>query len=291
NDASFVFEPERSNNLGLGFRCGFLGLLHLDIVRERLKREYDLDLTITSPSVAYRVTLIDDQQIIIKTAEDFPSPIKIKKIEEPWLKINLVTPQNCLGQVMSLIKQNKGEIINTHFLFNQQIDNSSEEPNKQCQVVLDLEMPLSLLLVNFYDKLKSISSGYASYSYELLGYRITKVSKLDILIAEEKIVPLSRIVYQDRAYAEGRILVDQLKKNLPRQQFEIKIQAVVNGKIIAAERLSALRKDVTAKLYGGDISRKMKLLKKQKKGKKRMRQHGKVYVPTEIYVKMLTINK
>lgn len=279
NDASLSFEPEQTDSLGFGFRAGFLGLLHLDIIQERLKREYNLDLVITSPSVAYQVGLDNGQVEIIYSATQFPSPERIKKVEEPWVEAEIVVPEKYVGAVMELVKQYRAEFDKMEYLDQEQTNNR--------QALLHYQLPLSLLLVDFYDKLKSVSSGYASYSYRLIGYRPAKVVKMDILAAGEQVSQLAAIVYQDWAYQSGRKIVKALKEVLPRQQFEIKLQAAIGSKIIASERIPPLRKDVTAKLYGGDVSRKQKLLKKQKKGKKRMMKFAKVNIPPEAYLAVM----
>jgi GTP-binding protein LepA len=304
NDAALSFEPEHSSALGFGFRCGFLGLLHLEIFQERLKREFGLDLIVTVPSVAYRVTLkskglkkeleaklkskefsgfgdLLEDQIIIKSPVDLPDPNYIEKIEEPMIKADIVTPKLYLGAIMQLVVEKRGEYSNTEYLV--------AESEADSRVILHYKMPLASILTDFYDKLKSVSSGYASLNYEFVGYQAADVVRLDILVAEEPVEALATIVYRDETYRAGRQMVETLKESLPKQWFMVKLQAAIGGKIIAAERLAALRKDVTAKLYGGDVTRKMKLLKKQKKGKKKMAEigAGKVDIPTETFLKIL----
>lgn len=274
NDAALTYEPERSQALGFGFRCGLLGMLHLEILQERLRREYDLDLVVTVPSVAYRLFMTSGEEKIIKSAQEMPDPSQIDHIEEPWVKIDIITPTDYVGNIMSLVSDRRGEYKNTEYLDTE-------------RAILHYEMPLSAVIVDFYDKLKSATAGYASLNYEFFDYRPAKIIKLDILVAEEPVEALATLIPESEAYREGRRVVDLLKENLPRQQFVIKIQAAIGGKIIAAERLSALRKDVTAKLYGGDVTRKRKLLEKQKKGKKKMMQKGSVDIPTETYLKVL----
>lgn len=277
NDAALVFEPENSPALGFGFRCGFLGLLHLDIVKERLRREYGLELIVTVPSVAYLVTEKgQNQAITIKSPLELPDPSKIEKIEEPFMKLDVVSPKEYLGQVMQLIQERRGDYLNTEYL-------------DESRAVLHYEIPLSALLVDFYDKLKSATSGYASLNYEFCNYRKADVVRLDILVAEEKIEPLASLVYRDQAYFAGRKIVESLKGTLPRQMFELKIQAAIGGKVIAAERLPAMRKDVLAKMSGGDYTRKRKLLERQKKGKKELLSKGlgKVDIPPEAYLSIL----
>ncbi len=301
NDASLVFEPERSPALGFGFRAGFLGLLHLDIVQERLKREYGLDLIITSPSVAYRVFFSRGEPVlggekslqgnnfkIIHSPGDLPDPSRIAEIQEPWMKVDIITPHSYLGSIMNLLSnmvkgvESKIKFISLEYIG--QTPNYSYSKNRgEQRVILHYQIPLSLLLIDFYDKLKSISQGFASYSYQFLDYQKAEVVKLDILVAGELVDQLSTIVYRDWAYSAGRQITKQLKEILPRQLFEVKIQAAVGGKILASEKIPAMRKDVTAKLYGGDVTRKMKLLKKQKKGKKRLMKMGKVDIPAEAY--------
>jgi GTP-binding protein LepA len=276
NDASLTFEPEDSSALGLGFRVGFLGLLHLDIVRERLKREYGMNLVITPPSVSYQVFPEGKDMEIIKSPSAFPDPSQIKEIREPWVKIDIVSPQKYFGPLMEYIESlGKAQFISLEYIKSSQKDKRG---------LIHYELPLSLLLVDFYDKIKGLSRGYASYSYQFLEYRLTDVVKLDILVAGDPVEQLATIVYRDQAYFSGRRIVKRLKEILPRQMFEIKIQAAIGGKILASEKISALRKNVTAGLYGGDVSRKQKLLKKQKKGKKKMEQLGKVNIPPEAYL-------
>ncbi len=276
NDAALVYEPEHSHALGFGFRCGFLGILHLEIFQERLKREYGLDLIVTIPSVAYKIYKKNSEIEIIRTPQQFPSREIIEKVEEPWVNLDIITPKEYVGAVMSLAQDKRGVYKNTEYI-------------DQTRAILHYEIPMSSILTDFYDKIKSVSSGYASLNYEFLGYREVKVVKMDILVAEEPVEALATIVYEDEAYRRGREIVKILKESLPRQMFMIKIQAAIGGKIIASERLSALRKDVTAKLYGGDVSRKRKLLEKQKKGKKKMMAigRGKVDIPSNIFVKIL----
>jgi len=276
NDASLIFEPEDSSALGPGFRAGFLGLLHLDIVRERLKREYGLNLVITPPSVSYQVFLEGKEMEVIKSPSSFPDPSQIDEIKEPWVKIDIVSPQKHFGPLMEYIESlGKAQFISLEYIKSTQKDKRG---------LIHYEAPLSLLLVDFYDKIKGLSRGYASYSYQFLEYRLANVAKLDILVAGDSVEQLATIVYRDQAYFSGRGIVKRLKKILPRQMFEIKVQAAIGGKILASEKISALRKNVTAGLYGGDVSRKQKLLKKQKKGKKKMEQLGKVNIPPEVYL-------
>ncbi|TSC93553.1 MAG: GTP-binding protein LepA, partial [Candidatus Berkelbacteria bacterium Athens1014_28] len=274
NDASLTFLPERSEVLGFGFQCGFLGLLHLDIVRERLEREFDLNVVITTPTVEYRIKKRNGEEIIIERASEMPEVNTFEEIFEPWSTLEIVTPKDYIGQIMDLCQKKRATFENTEYL----------DDNR---VILKYQIPLSELIVNFYDQLKSISSGYASMNYEQLDFRPAKLSKVDIAIAEEKVDALSFIFFAPNAQSEARRIVERLKDLIPRQNFEIKIQAMIGGQIIASERISPLRKDVTAKLYGGDVTRKNKLLDKQKKGKKRLRQFGRVNVPGDIFVKVL----
>lgn len=261
SDAALSYEAENSVALGFGFRCGFLGLLHLEIVQERLRREFNLDLIVTAPSVAYQVQTTDGKTRVVKSPQDLPEPTSIAHMEEPMMKIDIITPTEYVGALMQMIQERRGEYKNTEYL--------SED-----RAMLHYRLPLSVMLVDFYDKLKSISAGYASLNYELDGYQPVEAVRLDILVAEEKVEPLASIVYRDEAYTAGRKIVDKLKEVLPRQMFEVKIQAAIGGKVVASTKLAAMRKDVTAKLYGGDVTRKRKLLEKQKKGKKKMKLMG-----------------
>jgi len=280
NDAALSYEPERSDALGFGFRCGFLGLLHLEVFQERLRREYDLDLIVTVPSVAYKVYKSNGEEIIIRTPQRLPDPTQVSTISEPWVKLDIITPKNYLGNVIKLTQEKRGIYKNTEYI-------SAEGDDSR--VLLHYEIPLSAILTDFYDKIKSVSAGYASINYDYLDYRPADVVKMDILVAEDIVESLATIVYRDDAFRQGREIVDILKDNLPKQMFAVKIQAALHGKVIAAEKLSALRKDVTAKLYGGDVSRKRKLLEKQKKGKKKMMTAGKgsVEIPPDTFVKIL----
>ncbi len=276
NDSALIYEAEHSDALGFGFRCGFLGILHLEIFQERLRREYGLELIVTLPSVAYKVYLKNGEEFIMRTPQQFPNRESIEKIEEPWVKLDIITPKDYVGGVMSLAQEKRGVYKNTEYI-------------DETRAILHYEMPMSAILTDFYDKIKSVSSGYASINYEFFKYEEAKVVKMDILVAEEIIEALSTIVYEDEAFKEGKEIVNTLKESMPKQMFVLKLQASIGGKIIAGERLSALRKDVTAKLYGGDVSRKRKLLEKQKKGKKKMMMSGKgsVDIPPETFVKIL----
>lgn len=289
NDASLSFEPDHSPALGFGFRCGFLGLLHLEIVSERLRREYSLDVIITVPSVAYRVylnesgmnawkrltkersPLFDGKARIITSALELPIESHIDHVEEPYVRVEIITPGTTLGNVMDLSVKSKGTILKTEFI--------DEE-----RAIITIELPLASILVDFYDKLKGTSSGYASYSYDLVGYKHADVVRLDVLVAEDPVDALASLVDRNDAEREARKIVERLKENIPQQLFEVKIQATIGARIVASSRISPLRKDVTAKLYGGDVTRKRKLLEKQKKGKKRMRSFGKVDIPQEAFL-------
>lgn len=274
NDAALTYEPENSSALGFGFRCGFLGLLHLEIFQERLKREFNLELVVTIPSVAYKVYLRAGEIKDVYNPQEFPDPTFINYVEEPIMKVDIFTPKDYLGAVMQLATEKRGIYETTEYL-------------DEDLAVLHYQLPLTQLIVDFYDKLKSISSGYASLNYDFLKYERTEVVKMDILVAEEKIEALSLITYKDSMMPVGRKIVETLKDSLPRQQFMVKIQASVGGKIIASERISALRKDVTAHLYGGDWTRRAKLLEKQKKGKKKMMAIGKVDIPPDTFLAVL----
>lgn len=280
NDASFFFEPERSTALGFGLRCGFLGLLHLEIIKERLRREYNLELVVTTPSVAYKVKEKSGEEKIIKGALEMPDYSKIDNIEEPWVKTDILTPSEYIGSIMQLVQEKRGVYQNTEYLTG--ASNSTSD-----RVILHYEMPLSSILTDFYDKLKSASSGYASLNYEFSGYRPADIVRLDILVAEEKAEALSTLIIREEAQRVGRQIVETLKKSIPKQMFEVKIQAALGGTIIASERLSAMRKDVLAKMSGGDWTRKAKLLAKQKKGKKAMKAGGHVDIPAEAYLAVL----
>jgi len=276
SDSSLVYEPEHSQALGFGFRCGFLGLLHLEIFQERLRRDFDLDLVVTTPSVAYHLTKTDGSQIVVRSALNLPEASQIAEIKEPWVTLDVISPKEYMGGIMSLVTEKRGTYVNTEY-----IDDN--------RVVLHYKMPMSTILTDFYDKIKSATSGYASINYEFFNYQSTEVQRLDVLVAEEAVEALATIVYKDEAFKRGKEIVNTLKETLPRQQFVLKIQAAIGGKVIAAERISALRKDVTAKLYGGDVSRKRKLLEKQKKGKKKMMSmgKGKVDIPPETFLAVL----
>lgn len=274
NDAALSFEPENSGALGHGFRCGFLGLLHLEIVQERLEREYDLNLIVTAPSVSYIVADKKGEEHLIKNPAEFPDPAIIEDVKEPWVRLELLTPKDYVGGILNLCQEKRGIQKNLQYI-------------EEDRVVITVEIPLASIVIDFYDQLKSITSGYASMNYEYLEYRSGNLVKMDILIAGEKVEALAQILHRDNAFYVGRSLTKKLKDLIPKAQFEIAIQASIGSKIIARETLGALRKDVTAKLYGGDRSRKDKLLKKQKAGKKRMKMVGRVELPQKAFLAIL----
>ena len=278
NDAALFFEPETSVALGFGFRCGFLGLLHLEIIQERLEREYNLDLVTTAPSVIYKVYLTDGTSFDLSNPSNMPDPARIAKMEEPIVKAEIMLPKDYVGPIMELCQQRRGEYISMEYL-----DSS--------RVMLTYHMPLNEIIYDFFDVLKSRSRGYASFDYSLLGYQESELVKLDILVNREPVDALSFIVHKDSATERGRKMCEKLKKEIPRHLFEIPIQAAIGSKIIARETISAMRKDVLAKCYGGDISRKKKLLEKQKEGKKRMRQIGSVEVPQKAFMSVLKLDE
>ncbi len=277
NDASLTFEPESSLALGFGFRCGFLGLLHMEIIQERLYREFDMDVITTVPNVSYRVTTTRGEQVDVHNPSGLPEPTMVAKIEEPYILAQIITKSEFLGNVMKLCIDKRGTLKNQVFI-------------TQDRVEVNFDMPLSEIVFDFYDKLKSISRGYASFDYHRTGYKESKLAKLDILLNGEPVDALSSLIYHEHAYSFGRKMCEKLKELIPRQQFDIAIQAAIGAKIIARETIKALRKDVTAKCYGGDISRKRKLLDKQKKGKKRMRQVGNVEVPQQAFLAVLKMD-
>ena len=278
NDASMSYELESSIALGFGFRCGFLGLLHMEIIQERLEREYNLDLITTAPNVVYRVTKTNGETMMVYTPLDYPDPADIQLAEEPFAKVNLIAPQEYVGNIMDLCQQRRGEFKDMVYL----------DANR---VELHYEMPLNEIIYDFFDALKSRTRGYGSLDYELIGYRPSRLVKLDILLNGEIVDALSFILFADNAYPRARKICEKLKDNIPRAQFEIPIQAAIGGKIIARETIKALRKDVLAKCYGGDITRKKKLLEKQKEGKKRMRTFGTVSVPSEAFMAVLKLDE
>ena len=276
NDSSLFSEPETSQALGFGFRCGFLGLLHMEIIQERLEREYDLNLIATTPSVMYQITKKDGKTIKISNPVSFPSKIEIEKIEEPYVKVNIITPSQYIGGIMDLVQDRRGTFKNMEYI-------------DEKRAILDYELPLNEIILDFYDKLKSRSSGYASLDYEFISYKQSDLIKVDILANHEIVDALSFIVHKDKAYYRARKIVEKLKEIIPRQLYQVPIQAAIERKIIARETIKALKKDVIAKCYGGDITRKRKLLEKQKAGKKRMKRLGKVEIPQEAFLGILKI--
>ena len=289
NDASLTMEPESSGALGFGFRCGFLGLMHLEIIQERLEREYDLDLIVTAPSVAYQVILQDDSTIRVDNPSKLPQPHEIREIQEPVLGITIVAPNRHVGVIMELMHARRAEFRRMEYIQGISGKDGGDAREERTRVVMEYAMPLSEMLADFYNQLKSRTQGYASLDYTFEGYRAAPLSRVDILINHLPVEALSMIVHRDLAVPHGRELVDKLKATIPRQLFEVPIQAAIGSRIIARETVRALRKDVLAKCYGGDISRKRKLLEKQKEGKKRMKSVGRVEVPQEAFLSLLGI--
>jgi GTP-binding protein LepA len=277
NDASLTFEPESSTALGFGFRCGFLGMLHMEIIQERLEREFNINVITTVPNVSYKIYTKKEELIEVHNPSEMPDPTLIDRIEEPYIRASIITPMEYIGPIMTLCLGKRGELIKQEYISGNRIE-------------LIYDLPLSEIVFDFYDKLKSISKGYASFDYHMNGYRASKLVKLDILLNGEPVDALSSLIYADNAYSLGRRMCEKLKELIPRQQFEIAIQAAIGAKIIARETIKPVRKDVTAKCYGGDISRKRKLLEKQKKGKKRMKQIGSVEVPQKAFLAVLKLD-
>jgi GTP-binding protein LepA len=279
NDSSLVFEPESSAALGFGFRCGFLGMLHMEIIQERLEREFNMTVITTVPNVSYFCYMRKDptEKIIVNNPSELPDPAALEFIEEPYIKAQIITKSDYVGQVMTLCIEKRGELQNQVYL-------------TQDRVEITFHMPMAEIVFDFYDRLKSVSRGYASFDYHPIGYQKSDLVKMDVLLNHEQVDALSALVHRSNAFDLGKKICNKLKELIPRQQFEIPIQAAIGAKVIARETIKALRKDVTAKCYGGDISRKRKLLEKQKQGKKRMRQVGRVEVPQEAFLAVLKLN-
>ncbi|EHL2539606.1 elongation factor 4, partial [Listeria monocytogenes] len=278
NDSALQFEAETSQALGFGFRCGFLGLLHMEIIQERIEREFNIDLITTAPSVIYHVNLTDGSNIVVDNPAEMPEPGVIESVEEPYVKATVMVPNDYVGAVMELAQNKRGNFITMEYL-------------DDIRVSIVYEIPLSEIVYDFFDQLKSSTKGYASFDYELIGYKASKLVKMDILLNAEKVDALSFIVHRDFAYERGKIIVEKLKELIPRQQFEVPIQAAIATKIVSRSTIKALRKNVLAKCYGGDVSRKRKLLEKQKEGKKRMKQIGSVEVPQEAFMAILKMDE
>jgi len=278
NDSAIYYEPETSSALGFGFRCGFLGLLHMEIVQERLEREFNQNIVNTVPNVRYKVIKKTGEEIFIENPAQLPSPVEIEEIQEPYIKAQIITPSEYIGNIMKLCMDRRGTLVNTHYLSAERVD-------------MTWELPLAEVVFDFYDKLKSTTRGYASLDYEFYDYKAGDLVKLDILINGDQVDALSSIVHRSKAYEWGKKLCTKLKDLIPRQMFEVAIQAAIGSKVIARTNVKALRKNVLAKCYGGDITRKRKLLEKQKEGKKRMKQVGNVEIPQEAFLAVLSIDK
>ena len=278
NDAALSWEPETSDALGFGFRCGFLGLLHMDIVRERLEREYDLELLTTMPSVEFDVTLTSGEELEVHNPSDMPDPGRIAEIREPFIRASVIAPKEFVGAVMELCQERRGEHVAMHYL----------SPER---VQMTYDLPLAEIVLDFFDQLKSRTRGYASLDYEISGMKASDLVKLDVLLAGDPVDALSMVVHREKAYEVGRALTEKLRRRIPRQQYDVPIQAAIGSHVIARETVKAFRKDVIAKCYGGDITRKKKLLEKQKEGKKRMKQVGRVEVPQEAFLAVLELGE
>ncbi|MBN9011438.1 MAG: elongation factor 4, partial [Rhizobiales bacterium] len=276
NDASFTYEMETSAALGFGFRCGFLGLLHLEIIQERLSREFDLYLIATAPSVIYRIKLTNGEEIELHNPADMPDPVKITEIAEPWLRATILTPDDYLGSILKLCQDRRGVQVDLSYVGN--------------RAMVTYDLPLNEVVFDFYDRLKSVSKGYASFDYHLTEYRAGDLVKMQILVNGDPVDALSMLVHRSQADRRGRAMCEKLKDLIPQHMFQIPVQAAIGGRIIARETIRALRKDVLAKCYGGDVTRKRKLLEKQKEGKKRMRQFGKVEIPQEAFIAALKMD-
>ena len=275
NDSSLITTPETSSTLGFGFRTGFLGLLHMDIIKERIEREFNIEIIVTSPSVNYEIVLTDESIIYIDNPSKMPDKVRIKSISEPYIKTNIFVPSTYIGKIMELCQNKRGTYINMDYIDKERVN-------------IHYEIPLSEIVYDFFDKLKSYTKGYASFDYDIIGYKESNLVKMDIMLNGEIVDALSLIVHKDFAYNRARVIVDNLKKIIPRQMFEVPIQAVIGSKVIARSDIKAMRKNVLAKCYGGDITRKRKLLDKQKEGKKKMKQIGRVEIPSEAFLSILS---
>jgi GTP-binding protein LepA len=291
NDYALTYEPESSAALGFGFRCGFLGLLHMEIVQERLEREYDLTLLITAPGVEYLVTATDGRELVVDNPSDLPEPSEVAVMREPWMHISIIAPDRYIGTVMDLVTNRRGEFLRMEYLGQRHGGETAQSAAGESRVVLEYRIPLSEMLVEFYDQLKSRTQGYASLDYSFSHYAPAKLVKLDILINQQPVDALSLVTPAEKAQAQGRALVEQLRRLIPRQLFDVPVQAAVGGRIVARETIRAMRKNVLAKCYGGDVTRKRKLLEKQKAGKRRMRMVGNVEIPQEAFMAVLKLGK